>query len=66
MRVDMKETKVGHFALKIGIHKEWTTMDTVLLMEKVDDVTTWEKIKKMELSMGNLTKTAMIHYFALP
>ena len=61
--VVMKETKGGHFALEIGAYKLWNTEETVLLMEKVDDVTILEKIKKIHENTNNKLEENMLYAY---
>ena len=46
IRVKMEETKGEHYALKVAIHQELDDEKTVLLLENMDDVTSYKKIKK--------------------
>ena len=61
--VVMKETKGGHFAQEIGTKKEWSTEETVLLMEKVDDVMTLEKMKKIHVNMNHKLEENMLYAY---
>ena len=63
LKLKMDQTRGGHFALKVSIHKEWSTAETVLFMEKLDDVTTYGKIKKVHETTNHKSEENLLYAY---
>ena len=68
VKLKMEETSGGHFGLRIGAHEEWKTEETVLFMEKEEDVKSYKNIKKvhetpliMRQQIISLKRTCYMH-----
>ncbi len=63
VKLKMEETSGGHFGLKIGAHEEWKTEETVLFMEKEEDVKSYKKIKKVHETTNHKSEENMLYAY---